>query len=778
MLTAIIAIFVLGFLAPYLLRLFKEYTGWLLALLPLGIFTWFLSWMPTVADGQVVSQSRPWVEFGGLFELNLSFYLDGLSLLFALMITGIGTLIVIYAGGYLKGHEYLGRFYTSLLLFMGSMLGVVVADNLITLFVFWELTSFTSFLLIGFGHEKEPSRRAALQALIVTGLGGLALLAGFILMAFTAGTFEMSEILTRGDMLRDSGMYLPMLLLVLAGAFTKSAQFPFHFWLPNAMQAPTPVSAYLHSATMVKAGVYLLARLNPALGSTPEWFYLLGGFGAITMVVSAWLALRYVDLKQVLAYTTVMALGALTMLIGMGHELAIKGAATFTLVHSLYKGSLFMVAGSVDHETGTREVDKLGGLRTVMPISAGAAVIAALSMAGIPPFLGFIGKEVVYEAALETASLATAFTVLAVLANVAVVAAAGIVAIRPFFGQNVETPKKAHEAPLSMWLGGVVLAALGLIFGVLPFLIDSSLINPAMAAMLGEPVDIYLSLWHGINVPLMLSAVTLLIGIGLYRYWDTIRQSLPMAGFGRAFADVPDNSYDHAINGLLGVAGWQTRILQNGMLRYYILVIMATFVVATGATIYFQNALNWAPEFASVHFYEWILFAIVLASCLVAAMVRSRLAIIIAIGVIGYSLALVYIMYGAADLAKTQILVETMTVILVALVLIHLPPLTSVEKTASKARDAIIAITSGGVLTLMTLAAIHLPFDTFISEYYAEASYPLAHGRNIVNVILVDFRALDTMGEVVVIAVAGIAVYALVKMKSPLSSAKKKEEQA
>ncbi len=766
MLIALISIFLLALLAPGLNKIFKNNTGWILAILPFSVFVYLLTLFPVIAEGETVRQVTSWVP---IFEVSLSFYLDGLSMLFGLLITGIGTFIVLYAGGYLKGHEYIGRFYCMLLLFMGSMLGVVLADNLITLFIFWELTSFSSYLLIGFTHDKEDSRDSALQALIVTGLGGLALLAGLILMGYTAGTFEMSEILVSGDVLRDSPIYLGMLILLLAGAFTKSAQFPFHFWLPAAMAAPTPVSAYLHSATMVKAGVYLLARMYPAMGDTDPWFYLVTGFGAVTLLISAWLALCFTDMKQILAYTTVMILATLTMLIGMGFPMAHEAVAVYILAHALYKASLFMVAGSIDHEAGTRDISMLGGLRSLMPISMAAAALAAISMAGIPPLIGFIGKEIVYEAALEAPTWSTLLITIAVVGNIAGVAAAGIVAIKPFFGPKVETPKHAHEAPLSMWIGPVTLASLGLIFGVLPFLIDGSLMTPTASAVFGEHVEVSLSLWHGINLPLILSVVTLLGGIGVYRVWDGLRTSGAMVGYRKAFADGPRNGYYFLVDGLLAIAGWQTRILQNGMLRYYMLTILAALIIGVGYTFLSRAGFAWENQLAGVEIYEWTIFAVIILSAIAAATVRSRLSVVVSLGMIGFGLALIYLMYGAPDLAMTQILVETLTVILVALVLVHMPPLQKAEKMGSRFRDAVIAIAAGAMFTGMTLTATTMPFDAFISEQFAEWSYPVAQGRNIVNVILVDFRALDTLGEVVVVSVAGLAVYALVKMNKKKS---------
>lgn len=775
MLIILLLIFGVGLIAPLLHRLLKEKTGLVLALLPFGSFVYLLSKLPQIAAGETITQSTTWVSMA-LYQVNLAFYLDGLSLMFGFIITGIGTFIVLYGSGYLSNHSDLPRFYLAVLLFMGSMLGVVLADNLVSIFVFWELTSFTSFLLIGFNHEQEASRRAALQALLVTGIGGLALLAGLLMMGFASGHWEISSLLNEGDIMREHAHYVPILLLVLGGAFTKSAQFPFHFWLPGAMVAPTPVSAYLHSATMVKAGVYILARLNPVLGSTEIWMILVGGFGAFTLLMSAWLALSFTDMKQILAYSTVMALGTMMMLIGLGTEIAMQALVIYILTHAMYKGALFMVAGAVDHETGTRDVLKLGGLRTIMPISAAAAAVAALSMGGIPPLIGFIAKELVYESALEAISWPVMFISIAVLANIALVAASAIVVIRPFYGKLVDTPKKGHEAPFSMWIGPATLATLSLVFGVLPFLVDKPLLLPAAAGVWGAPVDFHLSLWHGINLPLILSVITLAGGLLTFRYWDKLRESTPMCAYQTAFAIYPDKIYDKTVEGLLGLAGWQTRVLQNGYVHNYLLTIIVVALFGVGYTFLSKSGIYWNPQFGGVHVYEWALsIAIIVSLGVVLYFKNSRLTMVIGAGIVGYGLALIYLIHGAADLAMTQVLVETLTVILAVLVLIHVPKLKEIRSVASRFRDGIIALSSGLLVTLLIFAATALPFDAFISEFYAESSYPLAHGRNIVNVILVDFRALDTMGEVTVLSVAGLSVFALIKMVRIRSSKKEKK---
>ncbi|MEX0684586.1 MAG: putative monovalent cation/H+ antiporter subunit A [Balneolales bacterium] len=770
MLIAILSIFTVAFLSPVLHKYLKNNTGYVLALLPLGIFVYFLSLFPTITGGEVIRTSIPW--FAGL-GVNLSFYLDGLSYLFSLIIIGMGTFIVLYASGYMKGHEFLGRFYLSLLLFMASMLGVVLSDNLITLFVFWELTSFTSYLLIGFNHENPKSRRSALQALLITGGGGLAMLAGVVLIGFVGGSLEMSVLLSEGDVLRDHALYIPIMLLILAGAFTKSAQFPFHFWLPNAMEAPTPVSAYLHSATMVKAGIYLMARMNPILGGTEPWIYTVTIVGALTMVIGAWLALCYTDLKQILAHSTIMALGTLTMLLGMGHAYAVEAAGLFLLGHSFYKGALFMVAGTIDHETGTRDATRLGGLRKLMPITAVCAALAALSMSGIVPFVGFIAKELVYEAALGFETIAVVMIIFAVLANIAVVASAGIVAIRPFYGSYIETPKHAHEAPWTMWIGPLSLGLASLLLGLLPWLIDESLMSATASAIGGEVTVFSLALWHGFNAALGLSVLTLLAGIAVYYYWDPLRESFGMNSFNTVFSNMPENGYDHTVSGMLRFAGWQTRILQNGYLRYYIGSIIGVMIVAVGYTLLSRHPITLHADFSGIAFYEWIFAVLILLGSFAAIQAKTSLTAITSMAIVGFSVSLIFIFHSAPDLAITQILVETLTVILFALVLIHLPKLKQQKKGLGSFRDAVIAISAGGLITLLMLSVLTFEFDPYISEYYAENSYLAAHGKNIVNVILVDFRALDTLGEITVLAVAGLGIFALIKL---FMNDKKKEQ--
>jgi multicomponent Na+:H+ antiporter subunit A len=758
---AILSGFALALAAPGLCRIARGATGWILALLPLGQAVYFARLLGAIPPEGHPSVRYPWVPSLGI---ELSFLVDGLGLLFALLITVVGALVFVYAGGYLSGHPQLGRFYAFLLLFMASMLGLVLADNVVTLFVFWELTSLSSYLLIGFDHERAEARAAALQALLVTGAGGLALLAGLLLLGHAGGSYELSDLLRRGEVLRSSDLYLPILLLILVGAFTKSAQFPFHFWLPAAMEAPTPVSAYLHSATMVKAGVYLLARLHLVLGGTAAWFVGVTTFGTITMVVGAWLAVQQSDLKRILAYSTVSALGLLVMLLGLGTVDALAAALVFLLAHALYKGALFLVAGAVDHETGTRDTDRLGELVRRMPVTALAAVLAALSMAGLPPLFGFIAKEAVYETT-QHAPLAALLTAAALLTSLLFVVVAAVVGLQPFFRQRADLPRHPHEAPPSLWLGPFLLAACGLTLGLAPGLVDGPLLGPALAAvqLARERGPLGLALWHGWNPAAALSIVTVAGGVAVYLLRGRLRSVAEnwstLSRWG------PAHGYELTLAGLNAVARIQTRLLQSGYLRHYLLAILLASLGLIGFTLATHVRLPGALDLSDIRFYEAGLVALLVLAILATVSLPSRLGAIAALGVVGFSVALLFVLFGAPDLAMTQFLIETLTVILFVLVFYHLPTRVDVSSRAVRLRDGLVASAVGGLMTALVVVAVNVQFSPAISDYYAAESLPQGHGRNVVNVILVDFRGLDTLGEITVLAAAAVGVYALLKLR-------------
>jgi len=757
---AVLMGFVLAASSPLLNRWFGERTSLLLALFPALLAGWLFSQAPLVlSDGpQLLEWS--WVPSLGI---SLSFLLDGLSLLFGLLITVIGTCVLVYAGGYLKGHQDIARFHLALVAFMVSMLGLVLADGLLTLFIFWELTSITSYLLIGFNHTDIEARKSARQGLFVTVAGGLALMAGLVLLGIASGSWSLSEILQSDDDLRQHALYAPMLICLLLGAFTKSAQFPFHFWLPNAMAAPTPVSAYLHSATMVKAGIYLLARLQPELGGTAMWVTILSVVGATTMLTGAFLAIHHTNIKKLLAYSTIMALGTLTMLLGIGSEYAMTAFVTFLLAHSMYKGALFMVAGILDHETGTKDVTAMGGLRSVMPVTAVIAFVAALSLAGVPPLFGFIGKELMLEAALGAERVQLLLVLFAFLAAILTIAVAAIIALRPFYGARHETPQTPHEAPLSMLIGPGLLAFGSLALGLAPAVLGAdALLTSAATAVAGETLPVSLSLWYGVNVALIMSVVSLIFGFLLFKRWDSVRAQL--ARLAPVMRHGPEAGYEGLMNGIVRFSEWQTRLLQNGYMRNYILVMLVVLIALIGNSILLRHSPQLALSL-DVRFHEVIVVGTMAMGALFATISRSRLGAVVSVGIMGFSIALIFILFSAPDLGITQLLVETMTVILLVLVLFRLPRFSNLSTNLERIRDGAVAATMGVLIFLLIITAWSIDQFESISTYMVENSAPLAYGRNIVNVILVDYRALDTLGEMFVLALAAIGVIAMLKLR-------------
>ncbi|MEO8256111.1 MAG: hydrogen gas-evolving membrane-bound hydrogenase subunit E [Acidobacteriota bacterium] len=706
----------------------------------------------------VISRSGPFsvtAAWAPALNLSLAFRFDGLSVLFAVLITAVGTLIVIYAGQYLQRHPDVGRFHAVLFAFMGSMLGLVLSDNVLVLFVFWELTGFTSYLLIGFEHDRPDARRAATQALIVTGCGGLALLAAGILLVDAAGTPRLSELMNAGG-LAGHPLYVGIVILVLIAAFTKSAQFPFHFWLPNAMQAPTPVSAYLHSATMVKAGVYLVARMTPILGGASIWTGTITVVATVTMVMGACRALLETDLKRVLAYSTISALGILMLLFGIGSAPAVAAGLAYLIAHACYKGALFLVAGAVEHETGTRDAALLGGLRRTMPRTAIGAALAAGSMAGIPLFAGFIAKEQFYES-VRLASLPGVWSgvlvALAVGTSMCLGAAGFIAGIAPFRGGSMIT-SAPHDAPASLWLGPMVLGGIGVVLGVLPALAARP-VGLAAASVTGVVSPVTLVLWHGFNTTLVLSVLTLAGAGGLFalrtRLW---RLRWPQAWHA-------ERLYSFTLAALDAVGRRVAPALQSASLRSYVLTVVATAITLVTLALAADGALPSPRRWTPVAVHEGLLAALIGAGALTAAFARSQMAAVLSLGTVGYGVAVLYALLGAPDLAMTQFAVETLTVVIFVLAFYQLRGFGDLSSPLIKTRDAIVAAAAGALVTTLVLFVGASGTTSRLAAYFADAAPRLGHGLNIVNVILVDFRGFDTLGEITVLVTVAIGVRAL-----------------
>lgn len=759
MLYLILTGFIASITAPFLYKRFKEYFGWIAVTFPLYMFFNYMGMYNQIANGEIIKEFYSWLPELGI---NLTFLLDGLSLTFILIITLVGSAVFLYAGAYMKDYEHAGRFYFYIGIFMTSMIGLVASDNMITMFIFWELTSISSYLLIGFNHHKESSRKFALQALLVTGGGGLALLAGLILLYSISGSFEISSLYNLHWVIKAHNAYPAIVILILIGAFTKSAQYPFHFWLPNAMEAPTPVSAYLHSATMVKAGIYLIARLNHALGGTDLWQNTILIFGIITMVVGALLSFNQTDLKKLLAYSTVSVLGVLTMLLGIGSGLSIKAFFIFLIAHSLYKGTLFLVAGSLDHATGTRDVNSLGGLRKYLPVTMIAAFLASSSMMGIIPLVGFIGKETVYSSILELENYGLFLIALAFIANAFIVTVTILVGIKPFFGRLTATTKSPHEVPIKMLLGPLVLSVLGLLMGIMPNFFIQQLLDQSTISILSEEFGLKIKLWHGFNFVLILSFATLLLGIAIYYFRKRILDALGAIKIIEILK--PSYWYDNTIDGILLFGKAQTKVLQNGFLRYYIIFIILTTLSLTGTAL-FKLDTDLLTLSDDLTLYELIIGIIIISATYLVITADSRLKAIVSIGVVGFCMGVIFILYSAPDLALTTFAIETLTVILFVLVLYRLPKYLQFSKVFSKTRDIILAGSVGLFMTIIVLFVTAGNMQSELKKYFAESSLPYGKGRNIVNVILVDFRSIDTLGEITVLAVAAIGVFALLKLR-------------
>ncbi|MDR5653277.1 monovalent cation/H+ antiporter subunit A [Ruixingdingia sedimenti] len=713
---------------------------------------------PAVLRGEVIHTRIEWLPGLGM---DANFFLDGLGLLFAGLILGIGLLIILYARYYLSKSDPMGQFYTYLMLFQGAMVGIVLSDNILVLLVFWELTSLSSFLLIGYWKHLPEGRQGARMALIVTASGGLAMIAGMLILGHVAGSHDLSVILTQAGAIQASEWYLPALLLILLGCFTKSAQFPFHFWLPHAMAAPTPVSAYLHSATMVKAGLFLMARLWPVLSGTAEWFWLVAGAGLITMVIGAVIGLFKDDLKALLAFSTVSHLGLITMLLGFGTKAAAVAAVFHIIAHASFKAALFMAAGIVDHEAGTRDIKRLGGLRTLMPVTFAIVAVAALSMAGIPPLNGFLSKEMMLEEVLHAgAGGGWLLVVLATVGAAFSVAYSFRLIAHVFLGPvRSDYPHHPHDPGFGMWAAPALLAVLVVLIGLWPMTLAGGIVAAAAGAVTGGAVTVNIHHWHGLVPALFLSIVAVgtgLVLVGGHRRLDAIWTAVPRPEAKRIF--------DAIVDACAAVARGFTDGLHNGALTRYLAIFTLGVVVAgvwafrTGTHAPGDRLLT---EIAPVPVVAWV--ALVICSVLLMVLHRDRLLALVLIAVVGLMVSITFIYLSAPDLALTQISVEVVTVVLMLLALNFLPKRTPVESGASKRlRDLIVAGAAGvGVAALAyALMTRDFAFPT-ISDYHLAHSKSGGGGTNVVNVILVDFRGYDTFGEITVVGIAALLVFAL-----------------
>ncbi|WP_439103837.1 monovalent cation/H+ antiporter subunit A [Celeribacter marinus] len=727
----------------------------------LAAFVGLLTNLPAILAGNVVMVRVDWLP---LLGLNFSLMLDGLGFFFAFLILGIGLLIIAFARHYLSRDDNMGQFFTYLLLFQGAMVGIVLSDNILLLLVFWELTSLSSFLLIGYWKHLPEGRQGARMALTVTGMGGLAMIGGMLILGQIAGSYDLSVILQNRDLIQADPLYVPALILILLGAFTKSAQFPFHFWLPHAMAAPTPVSAYLHSATMVKAGIFLLARMWPVLSGTTEWFMIVTSVGLITMVLGAVIALFKHDLKALLAFSTVSHLGLITMLLGTGTAFGAMAAVFHILNHATFKAALFMSAGIIDHEAHTRDIRRLGGLRKLMPVTFGVASLAALSMAGIPLLNGFLSKEMMLEEAYHTVLFSSSWLVPSLAVVGALFSAAysfrliGHVFLGPV---RDDYPAKPHDPGAGLWLPPSILVMLVVLIGVAPFIVEP-LVKLVTASVLGDAAEVpkaHFKIWHGL-VPALYMSITAVVG-GLLllvvfnpalRLWDN--------------APRPEAKviFESLVNFVVRLARTITLPLHNGSFTRYAAIAIITMVAAgyyawttgtVGAATYRMQAAGAVPIAG------WLM--LVAATAGMVMMHRNRLLSLILIGIVGLMVSTGFVFLSAPDLAMTQFTVEVVTIILLLLALNFLPNTTPVESSVlRRVRDAGVAVI-GGLATfgLSYHYMLRDPIITPISEFHLANSYKGGGGTNVVNVILVDFRGFDTYGEIIVLGIAALLIYAL-----------------
>ena len=760
---AVLTLFLGAPLVAGVSRLGRSHSAWAAGAVTLVSILWLLPAAGLPFAGTVLVQQQDWMPALGL---NMGFRFDGLALLFATLILGIGLLIILYARYYLSERDSMGRFYSYLMLFMGSMLGIVLSENLIQLLIFWELTSLSSFLLISYWYHREEARQGARMALAITGAGGFAMLGGFLLLGHIVGSYELSIVLASGDIIRSHPLYGPTLLLILLGVFTKSAQFPFHFWLPHAMAAPTPVSAYLHSATMVKAGVFLLARLFPALSGSVEWFWLVSGAGLMTLLLGAYVALFKHDLKGVLAYSTISHLGLITLLFGLSTPLAAVAGVFHIINHATFKASLFMAAGIIDHEAGTRDMRRLHGLWKFMPYTATLAMVAAAAMAGVPLANGFLSKEMLFT---ETIHISQFFIGGWLFASLVTLAGAFAVAysirfIRDVFfnGEPVDLPRTPHEPPRWMKVPVEILVALCLVVGIAPAVTVGGLLAVAAQGTLQTALPEYaLALWHGFNPAFIMSLVAMGSGVLIY----AMRR--PLFAWHDRGMDRLDSRivYNKLLDGLVALARSVTRLLDTGSLqRQVFLLLVVALMLGLAPWLTSQTPLTGTRAGLPLDPVSFLAAStLIIATFATVILYRERLVALITVGVVGLVVSLIFVKFSAPDLALTQLTVEVVTIVLLLLALYFLPQQGALEKDRGRLwRDGLIALLAGAGTAALAWAVLTRPYET-IAGYYLAHSVPGGGGSNVVNVILVDFRGYDTLGEITVLALAGLGIVAMLK---------------
>ncbi|WP_281352571.1 Na+/H+ antiporter subunit A [Cytobacillus depressus] len=781
--------FIFAILTPFLYKLFapRVHTGWFVAIVPLSVFVLLLQYIPVISNGQTIYQSVPWIPSLGV---NITAYLDGLSLIFGLLISGVGFLVVLYSIYYMsKEREALHNFYVYMLLFMGAMFGLVFSDNILVLYVFWELTSISSFLLIAYWYQRKNSRYGAQKSMLITIFGGLAMLSGLIMLSMMSDSYNIREILSEVHVVTESPLFLPAMILLLLGAFTKSAQFPFSIWLPDAMEAPTPISAYLHSATMVKAGIYLVARFTAVFGGSSEWFWIVSGVGLITLVYGSINAVNQKDLKALLAYSTISQLGLIMSLLGLGsaslyfgngdestvYAMAIIASMFHLINHSTFKGSLFMVIGIIDHETGTRDIRKLGGLMSLMPISFTLTIIGSFAMAGLPPFNGFLSKEMFFTSILTAVEqpvfgmkmFGLFVPIIAWIASVFTFIYCMILVFKTFTGkhQPEKIDKVAKEAPIGMLIPPAILAILVIGIFFFPNVVGKNFLQPALMAILpihSEGVGLTIKAWHGWNTELFMTIGVVLFGSIMYIFlkrWTVLYHFFPKTL-------TLNHLYNQSLEGTEMMSYKVTNKYMTGKMRDYLVYIFGFMIVILGGALWLSDGITFlGSNQAGVSIYEGVLLGAMVISGFAVLLSKSRLTAIIALGALGYLVSLFFVIFRAPDLALTQLVVETVTSALFLLCFYHLPKLRKeVSRIQFKLTNAVISIGVGTVVTLLALAVNNHRLFASISNFF-EQSYTLAGAKNIVNAILVDFRGFDTMLEILVLCIAGLGVYTLIKLQ-------------